>query len=118
MEAIVARLAGERGLSPEHAEQWLLFVGLESPIAEIQGDRETVAAARRAIEEGAAGLVDELRLSLDYYRALENAVPVSRVVLCGTGSAIRAGPRTWSTSCGGTASRSTTRPIPCAAATW
>ncbi|HEX3041538.1 MAG TPA: type IV pilus assembly protein PilM [Solirubrobacterales bacterium] len=89
MEAIVARLASERGLSPEHAEQWLLFVGLEAPVAEIQGDPETVAAARRAIEEGAASLVDELRLSLDYYRALESAVPVSQVILCGTGSAIR-----------------------------
>lgn len=89
MEAIVARLASERGLSSEHAEQWLLFVGLGTPPAEIQGDPETVAAARRALEEGAAGLVDELRLSLDYYRALESAVPVSRIVLCGTGSAIR-----------------------------
>jgi type IV pilus assembly protein PilM len=89
MEAIVARLAGERGLSPEHAEQWLSFVGLDAPLVELQGDPETVAAARRAIEEGAASLVDELRLSLDYYRALESAVPVSRIVLCGTGSAIR-----------------------------
>src|SRR4051794_34229437 len=89
MEAIVARLAGERGLSPEHAEQWLPFVGLDAPLVELQGDPETVAAARRAIEEGAASLVDELRLSLDYYRALESAVPVSRIVLCGTGSAIR-----------------------------
>jgi type IV pilus assembly protein PilM len=89
MEAIVARLSGERGLSPEHAEQWLLFVGLEAPVAEIQGDPEVVAAARRVMEEGVAGLVDELRLSIDYYRALESAVPVSRIVLCGTGSAIR-----------------------------
>lgn len=89
MEAIVARLSTERGLSPEHAEQWLLHVGLQTPLAEIQGDPETVAAARRAIEEGSVNLVDELRLSLDYYRALESAVPVSRVVLCGTGSAIR-----------------------------
>jgi type IV pilus assembly protein PilM len=88
MEAIVARLSTERALSPEHAEQWLLYVGLETPVAEIQGDPETVAAARRANEEGVAGMVDELRLSLDYYRALESAVPVSRVVLCGTGSAI------------------------------
>lgn len=89
MEAIIARLASERALSPEHAEQWLLHVGLETPLAEIEGDPETVAAARRVLEEGAASLVDELRLSLDYYRALESAVPVSRVVLCGTGSAIR-----------------------------
>jgi Tfp pilus assembly PilM family ATPase len=55
----------------------------------VEGDPETTAAARRALEDGAAGLVDELRLSIDYYRALESAVPVSRIVLCGTGSAIR-----------------------------
>ncbi len=89
MEAIVARLSTERGLSPEHSEQWLLHVGLEAPIAEIGGDPEIVTAARRALGEGLANLVDELRLSLDYYRALESAVPVSRIVLCGTGSAVR-----------------------------
>ena len=88
MEAIVARLSTERGLSPEHAEQWLLHVGLEAPVESIEGDPETVAASRRALEEGVPGLVDELRLSLDYYRALESAVPVSGVVLCGAGSAI------------------------------
>jgi Tfp pilus assembly PilM family ATPase len=48
-----------------------------------------VGATRRALEEGLAGLVDELRLSLDYYRALESAVAVSGIVLCGAGSAIR-----------------------------
>jgi type IV pilus assembly protein PilM len=88
MEAIIARLSTERGLSPEHAEQWLLYAGLEAPLEQIQGDPETVAAARRANEEGVSSLVDELRLSLDYYRALESAVPVSRIVLCGSGSAI------------------------------
>lgn len=89
MEAIVARLASERGLSPEHAEQWLLYVGLDGDPLQLDGDPETVAAARKALQDGAAHLVDELRLSLDYYRALDSAVPVSRVVLCGIGSAIR-----------------------------
>jgi type IV pilus assembly protein PilM len=88
LESIVARLSTERGLSPEHAEQWLLHVGLEAPVESIEGDPETVAAARRALEEGVPSLVDELRLSLDYYRALESAVPVSSAVLCGAGSAI------------------------------
>jgi type IV pilus assembly protein PilM len=88
LEAIVARLSTERVLSPEHAEQWLLHVGLGAPLESIEGDPETVAAARRALEEGAASLVDELRLSLDYYRALESAVPVSGIVFCGAGSAI------------------------------
>jgi len=89
MEAIVARLSTEASLHPEHAEQWLLHVGLDTPLPEVEGDPTTTAAARRALEDGAAGLVDELRLSIDYYRALESALPVSRIVLCGTGSAIR-----------------------------
>ena len=37
---------------------------------------------------GASALLDELRLSLDFYGAQEAAVPVERVVLCGPGSAI------------------------------
>jgi Tfp pilus assembly PilM family ATPase len=86
---ITARVATERGLSPEHAEQWLLYVGLDAPLESIEGDPETVVIARRALEEGVGSLVDELRLSLDYYRALESAVPVSSIALCGTGSAIR-----------------------------
>ncbi|MFL5899011.1 MAG: pilus assembly protein PilM [Solirubrobacterales bacterium] len=88
MEAIIARFTTEAGLSPEHAEQWLLHVGLDAPVEELAGDPEIVTAARRTLQEGAAHLVDELRLSLDYYRALESAVPVSNVLLCGTGSAI------------------------------
>lgn len=89
VEAITARLSTERGLLPEHAEQWLLHVGLEAPLESIEGDPETVAAARRVLQEGVTNLVDELRLSLDYYRALESAVPVSGVLLCGIGSALR-----------------------------
>jgi type IV pilus assembly protein PilM len=88
LEAIAARLATERGLSPEHAAQWLRHVGLEAPIEAVEGDPEITAAARRALEDGVAGLVDDLRLSLDYYGAQESAVPVDRIVLCGPGSAI------------------------------
>ena len=38
--------------------------------------------------EGAARLVDELRLSLEYYAAQEGAVPVESVVACGPGTTI------------------------------
>jgi type IV pilus assembly protein PilM len=88
MEGIAGRLASELGLSGEHAEQWLAHVGLEQPVEQIEGDPQTVAAARRALEEGVASLTDELRLSLDYYGAQETAVPVSQVTLAGPGSAI------------------------------
>jgi len=89
MEAIVGRLTSERAMSPELAAQWLTHVGLEAQVETIEGDPELVAATRAALRDGVASLVDELRLSLDYYRALESAVPVSGVVLCGAGSAIR-----------------------------
>ena len=88
METIAGRLSSECGLSLEHATQWLSHVGLEAPVEEIGGDAATVADARRVLNEGVGGLVDELRLSLDYYGAQESAVPVSRIVLCGPGSAI------------------------------
>jgi len=88
LEAIGARLASERGLSPEHTSQWLSYVGLEAPVEQLEGDEETVAAARRSLEEGVSSLVDELRLSLDYYGAQEGAVPVEQIVVCGPGSAL------------------------------
>jgi type IV pilus assembly protein PilM len=88
VEGIVARLVRETELLPEHAAQWLVHVGFERPVEEIDGDPAIVAAARRALEDGVAAIVDELRLSIDYYGAQEAAVPVSRVVMCGFGSAI------------------------------
>ncbi len=88
LEGIAARLAGERGLDAAHAAQWLSYVGLEGSLEEIEGDPQTLADARRVLEHGVTTLVDELRLSLDYYAAQESAVPVARIVLCGPGSAI------------------------------
>ncbi len=88
LEAIAARLASTRDLSAEHATQWLNHTGLELPLEQIEGDPETIAEARRSLEEGVIQLVDELRLSLDYYGAQEAAQQVEKIVICGPGSAI------------------------------
>jgi type IV pilus assembly protein PilM len=88
LEAIAGRLATERRLPIEHANQWLAHVGLEAPEETVEGDPEIVSSSRRVLEEGADGMVDDLRLSLDYYGAQEGAIPVDRIVLCGPGSAI------------------------------
>ena len=88
LEAVAGRLAAIKGLTYEHAMQWLAYVGLEQPLEAIEGDPETLAEARRVLEDGASGLVDDLRLSLDYYSAQEAAVPVERIVLSGPGSVI------------------------------
>jgi type IV pilus assembly protein PilM len=88
LESIAGEFGARLGLIPEHAMQWLVHVGLQRPLAEVEGDPEVVAAARQALEMGATALVDELRLSLDYYGAQEAALPVAKIVLCGPGSAI------------------------------
>jgi type IV pilus assembly protein PilM len=88
IESISERLSSTRGLSAEHAAQWLSHVGLERPVEELEGDPEIVAEARAALEEGVAALLDDLRLSLDYYGAQESALPVGRIVLGGLGSSI------------------------------
>ena len=88
LEAISSRLVSARGIAPEHTAQWLSHVGLETPVEQLEGDAETIVEARRSLEEGVTALIDELRLSLDYYGAQEGALPVERIVLCGPGSAI------------------------------
>jgi type IV pilus assembly protein PilM len=87
-EGIVQRLAERRELNLEHARQWLAHVGLREPVESIEGDPEIVIAARDVLAEGASKLVDELRMSLDYYGAQEGAVAVESVVACGTGTTI------------------------------
>jgi type IV pilus assembly protein PilM len=88
LEDIAGGLASTTGLSPEHAAMWLNHVGLGRPVEGIEGDPATVARTRSALEHGAASLVDELRLSLDFYGAQETAMPVERIVLGGPGSAV------------------------------
>jgi type IV pilus assembly protein PilM len=88
IEGMAQRLAERQGLTLEHARQWLPHVGLDQPVEDVEGDRETVEATREALAEGAAKLADELRLSLDFYRAQEGAANIETVVTCGPGSII------------------------------
>jgi type IV pilus assembly protein PilM len=88
LEDIAGGLASSTGLTLEHAGMWLNHVGLGRPLEALEGDPGTVSRARTALERGAASVIDELRLSLDFYAAQEGAVPVDKIVLCGPGSAI------------------------------
>ncbi len=88
VEGIAQKLAERRKLTLEHARQWLVHVGLENPVDGIEGDDETISAARDSLAEGAARLVDELRLSLEYYAATEGAIPIEGIVACGPGTTI------------------------------
>jgi type IV pilus assembly protein PilM len=88
VEGIAQKLAERRELTLEHARQWLVHTGLERPIEELEGDPEIIKAARDSLNEGCARLVDELRLSLEYYAAQHAALPVDAVVACGPGTLI------------------------------
>lgn len=81
-------LADRRGLTTEHAAQWLSHVGLETPIDDVEGDAEIVAAARGVLEEGVHQLADTVRNSLNFYRMQQSAVTVDRAVLTGPATAI------------------------------
>ncbi len=87
-EGIAQSLSEKSGLTLDHARQWLMHVGLSTPIEEIEGDAQIVANTRDALAAGAARLGDELRRSLEYYATLEDSTPVSSVVVTGSGVAI------------------------------
>jgi len=88
IEGIAQGLAERRGLTLEHARQWLIHVGLGRPLEQVEGDPDLVAAARTAATEGASRLADEIRRSLEFYGAQEGAVAVDSIVVCGPGTAI------------------------------
>lgn len=88
LDDAAASLAGTVQLSTEHALMWLEYTGLSRPLEQIEGDPAVLAAARASLESAVTSILDELRLSLDFYGTQEAAAPVERVVLCGPGSAI------------------------------
>jgi type IV pilus assembly protein PilM len=87
MESIAQRVAERDGVPLDDARDALLDVGLEEPIDAFNGD-ESAQGTREVLEEGASKLVDEVRLSLDFYSAQEGAAAIDHVVLCGPGSSV------------------------------
>ncbi len=88
LESVAATLAGRTGLTIQHARLWLSHVGLSDPVDLIEGDPDLVAAARTALQAGASALLDEMRMSIDYYGAQEGIEPVQQVVIGGPGAGI------------------------------
>ena len=88
LDAMVHALSERRGLTLEHARQWMSHVGLETPLAEVEGDAETVAAARAVLEEGVHQVADTVRNSLNFFRMQEGSEKVESAVLIGPAAAI------------------------------
>jgi type IV pilus assembly protein PilM len=88
VEALAAELAERRGLTLEHARQWLAHVGLIAPVETLTGDGEIVEEARSVLVEGVRRIADEVRNSLDFYRAQAGALAAERAVVTGPAVAI------------------------------
>ena len=89
VETIAERIAERQKMPLDEAREWMTEVGLEEPVesfAEDQFDRAKVA--RELLDEGSSKLVDELRVSMEFYGASEGASTIEQVVVCGPGSTI------------------------------
>lgn len=74
-------VAERMGIPVDEAERFKISAGVPASAAE----RNAVPAAG-AIDGSAAAFIDEVRGSLDYYRASPDAVPVTRILLSGGGA--------------------------------
>jgi type IV pilus assembly protein PilM len=88
VETMVAQLAERRELTLDHARQWLVHVGLSTPIEDVEGDAEVVKEARSVIVDGARRIGDDIRTSLEFYAAQGDGRPVERVMLTGPAASI------------------------------
>jgi type IV pilus assembly protein PilM len=88
LDAMVHTLSERRGLTLEHARQWMTHVGLLTDLDDVEGDPDLVAAARTVLEEGVHQLADTVRNSLNFYRMQESAEQVETGVLTGPAVAI------------------------------
>jgi type IV pilus assembly protein PilM len=88
LDAIVHALSERRGLTLEHAHQWLQHVGLQVAVEDVEGDPDLVATTRATLEEGVHQLADTVRNSLNFYRMQESAEHVDSGVLTGPAVAI------------------------------
>ncbi len=94
VESMTATLAERRGLTLDHARQWLRHVGLDRDLDTIECEREIVNEARTVLERGAGRIADDVRLSLEYYQAaVSDARRVERMVMAGPGIALEGLPR-------------------------
>ena len=108
---MVQSLVERRGLTLEHARGWIQHVGLETPLDQIEGEADLVAAVRQTLEDGVHQIADTVRNSLNFYRMQENAETVEpRRPHGARGRRSRGSPSACPSSCRCRSSRPSSRP--------
>jgi type IV pilus assembly protein PilM len=88
VEALAVELAERCQLTLEHAHEWLVHVGLETAVEDVEGDREIVGSARRVLIDGARRIASDVRSSLDFHRMQDHNAGVTRAIVTGPATAI------------------------------
>ena len=89
LESLAVELAERRELTLEQARTWLHRVGLQSDLADIEGEAAVVAEARTVLTGGVRRIASEIRASLDFHQGrIEDVSAVRRVVLTGPAVAV------------------------------
>ena len=88
LDGMVHSLSERRGLTIEHARQWMQHVGLLTPLSELEGEVDLVTATRAVLEDGVHQLADTVRNSLNFYRMQESSENVEHGVMTGPAVAI------------------------------
>lgn len=89
LEALANELSERRGLSIEHARGWLLHVGLETPLDEIEGDELILEETRTVLIDGVRRIAAEVRNTLDFQISQSaHSEGATRCVVTGPAAAI------------------------------
>jgi type IV pilus assembly protein PilM len=88
LETMAVELAERRQLTLEHARGWLVHVGLDTPLEEIEGDEEIVAETRHVLLDGVRRIASGVRTSLDFHHGQGDDVAVTRAVLTGPAAGV------------------------------
>ncbi len=89
VEALAVELAERRGLTLEHARGWLVHVGLEAPLTEVEGEEPILEEARSLLLDGVRRIAGEVRNTVDYHLAQGAAGGgATRCVLTGPAASI------------------------------
>lgn len=88
IESIASRVAERESMPLDEAREELADVGLDEPIEDFDDEPGPAVSVREVLQEGISKLIDELRISLDYYGAQEGVPPIDQVIVCGPGSTV------------------------------
>lgn len=89
IEALAVELAERRSLTLEHARGWLDHVGLDQPIAEMDGDELILEDARTVLVDGVRRIAGDVRNTVDFHLSQGGqAGGATRCVLTGAGAGV------------------------------